>query len=172
MNKRVLPIVLVACAFSMQISLCSPCAAGENKGPAIPSKKPKPSGQTKVIPGAHLNTPEVNSYLGRLQGRLQNNWYLVDGRNKVTITATIAADGATSDIQVSSSPSNTEAEQAANEAFAKAQPLESLPRSAGSQVKLTILFDSFADPHGDTDRHISTTLDPIRSAAESAKPPQ
>lgn len=114
-----------------------------------------------VPSGPNLNSQEMTSYLIRLREKLDNNWNLADGRNSVTLCARIDADGSASDISATSTPSSPEAEQNANEAFAKAQPLEALPKSAGAAVKLTITFDSFADPHGDTNRNLTTKLDPV-----------
>ncbi len=134
-------------------------------------KKPVAKAAPKRVSGPNLNTGEVNSYLNRMREKLDQNWELPDGKNKVTITAIVNADGSTADVSATSSPTNQSAEQAANEAFAKVQPLEAMPGSAGERVKLTLTFDSFADPHGDTNRNISTRMDPImtpKPAAETA----
>jgi hypothetical protein len=148
-----------------------PLAGNESFSPATAAlaqakKKPaKPGGGAPVKrSGPNLNNAECNSYLARLRDKLDQYWDLPDGRNRVTITTTLGADGVANDIGVVSAPSNQEAEQRANEAFAKAQPMESLPASAGEKVKLTIVFESFADPHGDTNRNISTQLDPVASS--------
>lgn len=115
--------------------------------------------------GPNLNNPQVNGYLSRMRDKLDSNWELADGKNKVTITATVAADGSTSDVSTSSSPSNQPAEQAANEAFAKVQPLEAMPAAAGEKVKLTVTFDSFSGQH-DSNRNITTRMDPIMSSSK------
>jgi glucose/arabinose dehydrogenase len=117
--------------------------------------------------GPNLNTAEVNNYLSRLRDKLDQFWELADGRNHVTLTMTMGQDGIPNDIAVTSSPSNQSAEQAANEAFAKAQPMESLPPGAGEKVKLTIVFDSFADPHGDSNRNIKTQMDPVAATPKT-----
>lgn len=137
------------------------------KAGAKPSGKPVEG--NSVTPGRHLDTPEIKSYLARLHGKFDNNWFLVDGKYVVTVTATVATDGSTSDIQITGVPSNADAEQAANEAFAKAQPFDALPASAGGTVKLTVQFDSYSDPHGDTNRNIKSQMDPIKT--ESAASP-
>jgi len=132
---------------------------------ALAQGKKKPGKQAPVKrSGPSLNNGECNNYMARLRDKLDQNWELPDGKNKVTIITTIARDGSTSDMSTSSAPSNQDAEQRANEAFAKVQPMESLPGSAGERVKLTVTFDSFADPHGDTNRNISTQLDPVAAS--------
>ena len=91
-----------------------------------------------------------------------SNWHelMQDGKNHVVVTALVNADGSVDNIQIVSSPKNNSAEQAGNEAFAKSQPLESLP--AGTpQAKLTMTFDSFSDPHGDSNSNIYTQIVPI-----------
>jgi hypothetical protein len=144
-------------------SLSSVVFAQAKKKPAKPAKPAAPPQKR----GPNLNTPEVNQYLTRLRDKLDQNWELADGKNRVTLTTNLGADGVAADIAVSSAPSNQPAEQAANEAFAKAQPMESLPPSAGEKAKLTIVFESYADPHGDTNRNISTQLDPVAAPPKS-----
>ncbi|MBX9667199.1 MAG: hypothetical protein K2X93_06250 [Candidatus Obscuribacterales bacterium] len=139
----------------------SPCHAQGKK------KSGKPQISQPVSSG--LSSPEINSYLIRLREKLDSNWTLADGQNKVTLSARIDADGQASEISATSTPSCPEAEQSANEAFAKVQPLEALPKSAGTAVKLTIIFDSFADPHGDTNRNLTTTLDPVAAAPKESQ---
>ncbi len=138
----------------------SPAHAGKKK-----LSKPLPS--QPVASG--ISSPEINSYLIRLREKLDSNWTLADGQNKVTLSARIDADGQASEISATSTPSCPEAEQSANEAFAKVQPLEALPKSAGAAVKLTIIFDSFADPHGDTNRNLTTKLDPVAAAPKESQ---
>lgn len=140
----------------------------------VKKKAPVKGGAPQRPAGPNLNNPQINGYLSRLRERLDQNWELPDGKNKVTITATVNADGSTSDVGATSAPSNQSAEQAANEAFAKVQPLEAMPASAGERVKLSVTFDSFADPHGDTNRNISTRMDPIMTpkAQEGAEAPK
>ncbi len=137
------------------------CYNGSPAHAQTKKKSGKPPAAQPVPSGPNLNSPEMNSYLIKLREKLDNNWNLVDGRNRVTLTAKIDADGAASDISATSAPSSPEAEQSANEAFAKAQPLEALPKSIGAAVKLTVIFDSYADPHGDTNRNLTTKIDPV-----------
>ncbi|MDZ4836708.1 MAG: TonB C-terminal domain-containing protein [Candidatus Melainabacteria bacterium] len=148
-------------------SQSSPNAAYAQAKKKAPAKAGAPQRQA----GPNLNNAEINSYLTRMREKLDQSWELPDGKNKVTITATVNADGSTADSSASSAPANAQAEQAANEAFAKVQPLEAMPGSAGARVKLSVTFDSFADPHGDTSRNISTRMDPIMTPkAEDSEP--
>ena len=125
------------------------------------AKKKPPAKPSQRQGGPNLNTAAINSYLSGLRDKLDQYWDLADGKNRVTLTATVASDGIASDLSISSAPSNQQAEQAANEAFAKAQPMGSLPAGAGERVKLTVIFESYADPHGDSNRNITTKMDPM-----------
>ncbi len=91
---------------------------------------------------------------------MDNNWYLADGKNRVTLELRVAEDGGVTDLNVSSTPKNSEAEQAASDAFNKSQPLPALP-SGSPPVKMTLVFSSTADPHGDNTRDITGRIDPI-----------
>lgn len=141
----------------------------ENSGGAAiaQAKKKAPVKPAQRQGGPNLNTAAINNYLSNLRDKLDQYWELADGKNRVNLTATLAADGIASDISVSSTPSNQAAEQAANEAFAKAQPMGGLPAGAGERVKLTVIFESYADPHGDSNRNISTKMDPMASAPKA-----
>lgn len=131
------------------------------------AKKKAPAKPAQRQSGPNLNTAAINNYLSNLRDKLDQYWELADDRNRVTLTATVAADGVASYINVSSTPSNKAAEQAANEAFAKAQPMGGLPAGAGERVKLTITFESYADPHGDSNRNIITKMDPMAAAPKT-----
>lgn len=139
----------------------------ESKAP-IKAKKPA----AKVQPGKGCGTAVAssgaifNSYIARVRPKVENNWYLADGKNHVVLSVTVAADGSVTDLALTSSPTNTQAEQAATDAFNKAQPLESLPTGTGP-VRLTMTFDSFADPHGDSNRNLSLRMD-----AQKTEPPK
>lgn len=98
------------------------------------------------------------SYLASLTSKINNNWFIVDGNNRVTITCLLESDGSPMDVNTSSNPSSDTAQQAANAAFVKAQPFGTLPVSAGEKVKLTVKFISNASPHGDSSRDIQASL--------------
>ncbi len=101
-------------------------------------------------------------YSARLWNRILNQWDYPNGNNHVTLTATLAADGNVESVQLSSSPKSAEAEASAQSAFDKAKPLDALPKGMTS-AKLTILFNSKSDPHGDSSSGGSVRLDPINS---------
>lgn len=129
------------------------------------TKQAKTSGST--MPQKSSLAPAYNAYIGALRAKVDNNWYLADGRNKVIIALHVAPDGSVTDLDITSTPKNSEAEQAASDAFNKAQPLPALP--AGSPpVKLTLTFTSTADPHGDNDRDISGLIEPVAQPAKEA----
>lgn len=138
---------------------------------AKPAAKPaarKPAAQAGAKPrtAAPANnnnaalTAAFNAYCDSLRNRLDKGWNVADGTNKVTLTADVDKDGTVTNLNIKSSPSNTTAEQAASDAFNSAQPLSALPSNVQS-IKLTLSFESTADPHGDSSRNIGTRIDNI-----------
>jgi hypothetical protein len=117
---------------------------------APPAKKPAP---------INLTAP-YNAYLNRLRGKVLATWAPAEGKNHVILQAVIGTDGSVSDLTLKSTPANTAAEEAANAAFAQAQPLEALP-SNSPDARLTLTFDSTSDPHGDSSANLGTRMDPI-----------
>lgn len=107
-------------------------------------------------------TPQYNAYLNRLRNKVLNAWNYPDGKNHVVLEATVGSDGSVAGIVVKSAPGNAAAEQAANAAFAQAQPLEALPQGSAPNVKITFVFDSTSDPHGDSSVNLSARLDPVQ----------
>lgn len=105
---------------------------------------------------------QYNAYLNRLRGKVLNLWSYPDGKNHVLLEATVNADGTVAGIVLKSAPPSAQAEQAANTAFAQAQPLAALPQGSPPTVKITLSFDSSADPHGDSSANLSGRLDPIQ----------
>jgi TonB family protein len=130
--------------------------------PAKPVSKaavsPKAANTAGTKPGPF--SAAYTAYINRLRAKLENKWYLADGRNKVTLSVTVSNDGSVTDLELTSTPRNTQAEQAASDAFNQCQPLETLP-AGSSPVKLALVFESFADPHGDNNRNLTGTVTPI-----------
>lgn len=116
------------------------------------------TGVSQAAGSINYESGECKSYINNLTRKLNNNWFVPDGNNRVTISCVVETDGTPQEVNTSSSSSSKEAEQAANAAFVKAQPFGSLPASAGDKVKLTLEFVSNADPHGDSTRNIKATL--------------
>lgn len=108
-------------------------------------------------------TPAYTAYINRLRAKVQNVWSYPDGKNQVVLKATVGSDGSVSETVLRSTPTNPDAEQAANTAFAQAQPLESLPDGSPPLVQVTLTFDSFSDPHGDSKASLWGKLDPLQS---------
>ncbi|MBZ0187118.1 MAG: TonB C-terminal domain-containing protein, partial [Candidatus Obscuribacterales bacterium] len=104
--------------------------------PLLASLSARGEGQAKAF-----DQKSHDQYIERLKRKLDDNWYVPDGNNKVTIISSIDGDGTVSDIEVVSKPKSEPAEQASNEAFVKAQPFESLP-SGTQKAKLTVVFRS------------------------------
>jgi hypothetical protein len=128
-------------------------APAANKGPATQSNK-----------GTAANT----AYLTRLRSKLLNNWTVPDGKNRVTLTTVVNADGSIGDVILNSTPKNADAEISGSEAFAKSQPLEVLP--GGGQAKLILTFESSADPHGDSSSNVYTQIVPVPVAKAATTP--
>lgn len=106
------------------------------------------------------STESIRAYCSAVWNKLQNNWQLADGNNHVTLTAPISSDGSLGDISVESSPKNSDAEAAAMSALERSKPLNLLP-SGMNAGKIKIIFDSKADPHGDSSSGGSVRLDPV-----------
>ncbi|MFN8550150.1 MAG: hypothetical protein U0103_01580 [Candidatus Obscuribacterales bacterium] len=151
MDKKMWLPIFVAGTVLLPVTVESRPAA---RPPARPARAGASSGAS--------NTAAYTAYLARLRGKLLNNWDVPNGKNKVTLTTTVAADGSVGDVALSSSPKSADAEIAGSEAFAKSQPLETIP--GGAQVKLILTFESSADPHGDSSSNVYTQIVPIPAA--------
>ncbi len=153
-------------------SLCNnPIVAKQNAKSTVKTSKNSPVVKTpksrSSVPSS-FNSSSAGAYLDRLREKMDKHWYLADGTNHVVIKATVSANGTVDNVELSSSPKNEAAEQAANEAFLKAQPLESLPSGSGDKCLVILNMDSFADPHGDSQRTVKSRMEVIRPTAESA----
>jgi TonB family protein len=137
---------------------------------AAPLQVRRPAGNQAVVKKGCDLSPQYNAYIGRLQNKVLNKWntLLADGKNNVTLAATVATDGSVTNVSVRSTPNNAAAEQAALDAFNGSQPLETLP--TGSQpVLITFTFVSTCDPHGDSNSSMSARMAPV--TAPSVGPP-
>ncbi|HEY9677401.1 MAG TPA: TonB C-terminal domain-containing protein [Drouetiella sp.] len=147
----------------MSVAMAVTCLAATAKPAA------RPAGHAAPASGASNKGTAANvAYLTRLRGKLMNNWNPPSGKNHAILTTTVNADGTVGDVALSSTPKSADAEIAASEAFAKSQPLEALP--GGGQSKLTLTYESNADPHGDSNCNIYTQITPI-AAPKTATPP-
>lgn len=165
--------------FRLSIGLCvciafflcnNPIMAKQNAQSTVKTSKNSPVKTTKSrssIPSS-FNSSLAGAYLDRLREKMDKHWYLADGTNHVVIKATVAANGTVDNVELSSSPKNEAAEQAANEAFLKAQPLESLPSGSGDKCLVILDMDSYADPHGDSRRTVKSRMEVIKPTTESA----
>lgn len=116
----------------------------------------------KQTRGKSVKSAECDAYAGRLHSKIYDVWEYSEGSNVATLSTTINADGTTGDVRMSSNPSNQAAEQAANEAFVKALPLEPLPKALGNSANLTVEFHSSSNLHGDTSGTINIRLEPSK----------
>lgn len=148
--RLTVPVLIVVCLVFSTGAVAVPNAHA-NVHPKSAARQQAPnSGQT---------TASQNAYLARLRGKILNNWYLPDGKNSVEITATVNADGSIDQVQVTSTPKSDPAEQAASDAFSKAQPLEGLPAGM-AKATIVLSFVSSADPHGDSSSNVTTKMTP------------
>ncbi|MBN8661228.1 MAG: TonB family protein [Candidatus Obscuribacter phosphatis] len=129
-------------------------AAAKNKAGAASAKSGAPSQSSGASQAA------IRAYCNQTWSKIIGKWLLADGNNHVTITCEISSDGSLGDLSVTSSPKSAEAEAAAINALQESKPLNLLP-SGMSRAKITIVFDSKADPHGDSSSSGSVRLDPI-----------
>ncbi len=142
-DKKLLHLICAITFLAFAGWSCVPNAIAQNK-PANNSAK----------------SAECNAYAGRLHSKIDSCWEYPEGSNFVTLTTLVNADGTTGDVRMSSNPSNTTAEQAANEAFVKSLPLEPLPKVAGNSASLIVEFRSTSNLHGDSDGTVSIRLTP------------
>lgn len=122
--------------------------------------KPAPA---KSGGGGGGSNPAFNSYADQMRAKMANNWNYPSGNNSVTLTVKVGQDGSVSDLSLSSSPKNTEAEQKANDSFNSAQPLQPLPSGTTAAV-ITCQFNSEAD-QWNSKANISVRIDPQKTEA-------
>lgn len=150
-------LLSLSCSFLMVSQVeAAPQKATSAKGAAagkVPAKAARP-----VQGGA--SQAAIGAYCGRVWGKVASKWLVPDGNNHVVITTELASDGSYGDISVTSSPKNQEAEAAAMTALDQSKPLDLLPTGM-ARGKMTITFDSKADPHGDCSSGGSVRLDPL-----------
>lgn len=157
-RKSWLPIIAVA------VALMS-CQAESKPAAKAAARSAAKANQSNALT-AKNNTAAYTAYLARLRGKLLNYWDVPNGKNRVTLSTVVNADGSIGDVSLSSAPKNADAEIAGSEAFAKSQPLEAVP--GGGQVKLVLTFESSADPHGDSNSNVYTQIVPIPVAKTSS----
>jgi len=169
LNLRTFSAALICSSIALSFQCAGYDGAfAQTKAPA--KSKPQPNQAHPAHPNNAALQTAVNAYLDRLRPKLYRNWLIPDGNNNVKIVATLDPSGTTDGVQVTSSPKNDPAEQAASDAFSKAQPLESLPGGL-QKAKLELDFISKADPHGDSSSNINTTLIQVQADKPAAAAP-
>lgn len=155
-------MTLRACAYAFTLlvslvpSICQAQAAPATKPAAkaaVPAKK-------TVTRSGGASEASIKAYCNHVWQKLNNNWIVPDGNNHVTLTAAISSDGSIGDMSAVSTPKNNDAEAAALTALERSKPLDLLPTGMASG-KLTVTFNSKADPHGDSESGGSVRLDPV-----------
>lgn len=135
-------------------------AAPAAKSSAKSAAKPASPAQKTVTRSGGASEASIKAYCNRVWQKLNNNWMVPDGNNHVTLTVSISSDGSLGDISAVSTPKNNDAEAAALTALERSKPLDLLPSGMGNG-KLTVTFNSKADPHGDSESGGSVRLDPV-----------
>jgi TonB family protein len=143
-------------------ALAAPARSGQA---ARPAARPASGNTVTAAAGNGPLNAAYNSYLNALRQRIDNQWYLADGNNHVTLTMTVSTDGSVTALEIASTPKNVEAEQTASDAFNKVQPLPGLP-SGSNAIKMTLSFDSRASQH-ENERHLSGRIDSVSAATGS-----
>lgn len=146
---------------SIYTSLLAITCVASSSSAAPPPKATRPA--VKSGSANPSTTAAQNSYLTRLRTKLLNNWMLPDGNNRVELSANVATDGTVDAVQVVSTPKFEQAEQNASDSFSKAQPLEPLPTGLQG-AKITVVFVSTADAHGDSSSNVTTKMEPVKAA--------
>lgn len=147
-----LSLILLSCTF-LPVSevAAAPTAKGASVGKSARPGRPAQGGASQAA---------IGSYCGKVWSKVSSKWLVPDGNNHVVITTELASDGSYGDISVTSSPKNQEAEAAAMTALEQSKPLDLLPTGM-ARGKMTITFNSKADPHGDCSSGGSVRLDPL-----------
>jgi len=161
------PVALAPMVLTLSLLTASVASLSLASWAAPPAKRP---------PAVNLSN-QYNAYVNKLRGKILNVWDYPSGKNHVVLEATVGNDGSVVGVVLKSTPKSNEAEQSANGAFAQVQPLEALPAGTPPNVKITLTFDSSADPHGDSSSSLGAKLDPIQPpklqpAAAQAPAPQ
>lgn len=138
--------------------------AGQQEGLAAPKKASNSPAKAPQAQAGPNYSQAYAAYLNRLRSKVYTGWNLPDGKNRVVITAVLQTDGTPGNVTVTSTPQNAKAEEAANDAFTKAQPFEALPSGTAPTAKLTITFDSTSTQH-DSSSGMNMRMDPIIPAA-------
>lgn len=171
--RNALLAVVIATASSTAI-LAAPAKKPAAKPAAKATKQTQAEGSESAgpPPAAQLKTqnltPQYNTYVNQIRGKLNSNWNYPDGKHHVTIQCVLSADGNVSDFSINSSPKSSAAEEAANQAFNQAQPFEALPGNTPS-ARLTLTFDSTSSQH-ESSSNLKTHLEPLGKVAVPVNP--
>lgn len=147
-------------------------AAPSHAAAAPHGTAPHAGGKPQVKEDKALTTA-YKSYVEAIRQRIYNTWYEklpLDGKNHVLMTVIISPDGSAGDMQLTSTPKNGAAEQAAQEAFNSVQPLSPLP-SGSPACKLTVTMDSTGYPPADVKTNFAIKMDPVSGGSYTPAAP-
>lgn len=155
----------------MSIAFCGlhiPCKAKEIQKKPNKTTNAAPQKSKSQTPSS-FNSSASGAYLDRLREKMDKHWYLADGTHHVVIKAIVLSNGSVENVELSSTPKSEAAEQAANEAFLKAQPLEALPSGSGEKCCIILNMESYADPHGDSRRTVRSRMEVVKPTSSTAQ---
>jgi hypothetical protein len=167
-NKTIM-LVLLLTATVLGLSFPAYAKGAKQSKPAV--SKVTVSSKSPVLskvgqPDRGELTGAIRTYSQKLWNRILPNWIYPDGTNHVTLTAVVANDGSVESVALSSQPKNTEAESSAQTAFDRIKPLSALPTGL-TKARITVVFDSKADPHGDSSSNGSVHIDAADTRSSS-----
>lgn len=158
----------VTAGFMLAFVACTTLASTSvSAAPAKPAaKKAAPRAAAPKSGGGGVSNAAYNSYADQMRTKMGSKWDYPSGNNSVTLTVHVDQSGGVSELNLNSSPKNTEAEQKANDAFNSAQPLQPLPAGLSAAV-ITCQFNSQAD-QWNSKANISVKIDPQKTAEPPA----
>lgn len=166
-TRRVGKILLVL-ASSASVTVCqflsvSTVSAISVAYPQSSSAAPAVSKVSQARRPAPNNSAVLTNYWNGLRAKLQTNWQIPDGKNRVSVTANVNADGSVSDLVVTANPKEAQAEVSATEAFNRSLPFPALPQGV-ARAKISVIFEYSYDPHGDGSSRVSGTMSQIQES--------
>lgn len=170
LKERSTNALLLASLFCICSSQCSYSAPAKAKTAGAAASSAPAGGSTAggAPAGAAKQSgpnPALTTYVNQLRPKIDKNWNFPNGQNHVILSVDVAADGSVTNLVLTSTPKNSDAEQKASDAFNGAQPLPALPSGGGA--KLVVTFDSQAD-QWNSKSNIQIKLDPVKAASSSA----
>ncbi len=130
---------------------------------------PADASPAKVIKKSNNGPSQI--YLANLRSRLLSHWYAPDGHNRVVLELRVNPEGDILESKTNESKASDLAITAALTALDQSKPLGHLPANYSVEGKITIVFSSNVDPHGDSTSDLTTAIDQINNNPSQAERP-